>query len=163
LRTQQALTCGKAAHLVQQARRMLLHFVRLFGLGLVLVCAVGRQDFGLMREALAETASKAERGFELRIENGRVQLAERVLRVQRGDRVRLRWTTDDVITIHLHGYDIEARATPDAPVDMTFEARATGRFPITSHPSHRGPHTGGKSSSHAGAENVLLYLEVHPR
>jgi hypothetical protein len=43
--------------------------------------------------------------------------------------VKLRWTTDRPIILHLHGYDIEAKVEPGAVTEMAFTARAAGRFP----------------------------------
>ncbi len=36
------------------------------------------------------------------------------LRVRRGERVELRFSTDRPIQLHLHGYDIEAGASPES-------------------------------------------------
>ena len=100
----------------------------------------------------ALAAAQAEsQVFELAVREGVLPTSQRVIRVQQGDEVTLRWTTDRQITVHLHGYDIERSLRPGAPITMQFRARATGRFPITVH----GP---GK-----GEEATLGYLEVHPR
>ncbi len=39
--------------------------------------------------------------------------------------------------LHLHGYDIEKRIEPGAVTEMTFTARATGRFPVEVHVAKR--------------------------
>src|SRR4051812_19067337 len=72
----------------------------------------------------------AEVTYALRIENGQVPESIRLIRVKRGDVVKLQWTSDRPITIHLHGYDIEKEITPGAVADMVFTARATGRFAV---------------------------------
>jgi FtsP/CotA-like multicopper oxidase with cupredoxin domain len=89
--------------------------------------------------------------FELSVHNGELPVEQRVLRVRQGDDVTLRWTTDEALTLHLHGYDIEQRLTPHKPVQMRFTAGATGRFPIESHAHGR------------GGERTLAHVEVHPR
>ena len=86
---------------------------------------------------------------------GRQVVGDNVARVTQGDAVTLRWTTDEAVSVHLHGYDMELAIAPDAPAEMSLEAFATGRFPVTSHGF--GGHHGGDE------ETVLLYLEVHPR
>lgn len=91
------------------------------------------------------------RSFALDIHNGHVAAGKRTVRVTEGDRVELRWTTDEAVELHLHGYDIRLDLNPGAPRTMTFEAHATGRFPVGIHGS--GGHGHG----------ALLYLEVHPR
>ncbi len=88
--------------------------------------------------------------FELSVHNGELPVEQRVVRVRQGDDVTLRWTTDKVLSIHLHGYDIERSLSPRSPVSMRFTARATGRFPIETH-------------GHRGGERTLAYVEVHPR
>ena len=81
------------------------------------------------------------------------------LRVVQGDRIELRWTSDEVATLHLHGYEVEATVAPGAPATMVFEAYATGRFPIVAH----GFGKSGGSTTTPQREKTLLYLEVHPR
>ncbi len=89
--------------------------------------------------------------IDLAIRGGVLPGGQHVVRVQQGDDVTLRWTSDGAVAIHLHGYDIEAKLRPGAPTEMTFRARATGRFPITIH---------GQGKDH---ERTLGYVEVHPR
>ena len=89
------------------------------------------------------------RVFELTIKNGRLPENQRLVRVRQGDEVTLKWTTDRALTLHLHGYDLEAKLGPETPVDMPFTAHATGRFPIEIHG--------------AGMEHTIGHLEVHPR
>lgn len=113
-------------------------------LGLLAMLMAGLILSGL--HAAAET-----RVIELAIRQGTLREDQRVIRVQQGDEVTLRWTTDRPLTIHLHGYDIEKRATPGAPATMQFSARATGRFPIEVHGSRK------------GEEATLGYFEVYPR
>jgi hypothetical protein len=68
--------------------------------------------------------------------------------------VRLRWSTDRAMDLHLHGYDIETRIEPGTVSELTFTARATGRFSVEVHVAKR---SGGHS--HA----PLVQIEVHPR
>jgi FtsP/CotA-like multicopper oxidase with cupredoxin domain len=91
------------------------------------------------------------RVIDLTITAGALPSSQRVLRIQQGDDLVVRWTADAPVTVHLHGYDIELQVGPGAPARMQFRARATGRFPITVHGQSR------------GQEATLGYLEVHPR
>ena len=102
-------------------------------------------------------AGGAERVFNIRIENGRAPENMRFVRVNQGDVVKLRWSTDRAVILHLHGYDIERRVTPGQIVEMIFEARVTGRFPVHVHAA--GP-TAGRP---AREEAALVYVEVYPR
>ena len=92
----------------------------------------------------------------LRVENGHVPPDMRLIRVKQNDTVKLQWSTDKPMTIHLHGYDIERRVMPATIASMSFAAKTTGRFAIV---THDGP--AGRESGHR--ERVLLYLEVYPR
>jgi len=112
-----------------------------------------RREFllALVAAPLAGVAAEpAARAFELAIAKGRVDAAQETVRVKKGDKVELRWTTDRRIALHLHGYDIETTVDPGQPGVMSFEARIAGRFPVSEH---------GQRSRH---ERPLLYLEVLP-
>ena len=99
---------------------------------------------------VARAAEPPGKAFELAIVKGRVDGAQETLRVRKGDKVELRWTSDRRIALHLHGYNIETTVTPQAPAVMSFEARIAGRFPVSEH---------GHDSRR---ERPLLYLEVLP-
>ena len=57
--------------------------------------------------ACSVVAQAAELTFDLKIEHGRVPQNMRLIRVKQGDVVKLHWSTDLPLTLHLHGYDIE--------------------------------------------------------
>jgi FtsP/CotA-like multicopper oxidase with cupredoxin domain len=101
--------------------------------------------------AVSIAVAADSRVIDLAIRNAAVPADQRLIKVNQGDDITIRWTSDKPATVHLHGYDIEKAITPTAPVIMRFSARATGRFPIELH----GPKP--------GQESVLGYLEVHPR
>ncbi len=103
----------------------------------------------------ANAANAAEVTFLLRVENGRVPENMRVIRVKQNDVVKLQWSTDKPLSLHLHGYDIEKEVTPGAVTEMVFTARATGRFPIA-------PHVGREASGGHAHGNVLVTVEVYP-
>jgi hypothetical protein len=71
------------------------------------------------------------------------------VRVQRGDVVVLRLSTDAALEFHLHGYDVTARGRPGEPAELRFVAVVTGRFAVEAH-------------TPAGHRR-LGYVEVHPR
>jgi hypothetical protein len=99
----------------------------------------------------------AELTFDIRIERGRVPDMMRLIRVNEGDVVKLRWTSDRPLVLHLHGYDIEKRVAPGAVTEFVFTAYATGRFPIHIH--EQGAGAGG----HAHEDLPLATIEVYPR
>ena len=101
-------------------------------------------------------AQTSEVAFDLRIERGQVAANMRLIRVRQGDAVKLRWTTDRPIALHLHGYDIEVKVEPGAIAEMAFTARATGRFPVEEHQSNA-------KVGHSHGEVPLARVEVRPR
>jgi hypothetical protein len=110
-----------------------------------------------------EGAKTPVRSFELRIERRRVPPAQRVLRATEGERVELRWTADESLVLHLHGYDIEARVAPDKPAVTSFTARLTGRFPVEIHVDGAPGRSGSSAKSSSHHHVTLLHVEVHPR
>ena len=102
-------------------------------------------------------AQAAELTFNLRLEGGHVPTSMRLVRVTEGDVVRLRWSVDRAVVLHLHGYDIEKRIEPGVVGEMTFTARATGRFPLHAHA------IGADANGEGRDDAPLLYVEVYPR
>ena len=98
-------------------------------------------------------AQAALRSFGITIVERRVPPAQRVLRATEGERVELRWSADEPLVLHLHGYDVETRVAPGKPAVTAFEARRTGRFPVEIHAQ------GGSRHRH----RALLHVEIHPR
>lgn len=105
---------------------------------------------GLPLFALGET-----RVVEISVVKRRSEGGVRTVRVAKGESVSLRVRSDEAMTIHVHGYDIELRPDPGSQAQVTFPAKIVGRFPVTAHLAHA---PGGKRAS----EPTLLYLEVHP-
>jgi hypothetical protein len=121
--------------------------------GSVLLCTTLLVALLAASNAYAQTT---EVTFDIKIEKGRVPQNMRLIRAKQGDAVRLRWSSDRAIVLHLHGYDIELAVKPGSTADMAFTARATGRFPIEEHKSDaRGGHSHG--------EAPLARIEVYPR
>ena len=71
--------------------------------------------------------------FILEIEDGSLKQGDPVLRAEQGDQVTISLISDENLSFHLHGYDIEREVGPGAPVSFEFTANATGSFPFTIH------------------------------
>ncbi len=85
---------------------------------------------------------------ETHLKNGRLPENQRLVRIRQGEEVVLKWTADRAAVLHLHGYDLEAKVSPAAPIEMRFTTTATGWFPI---------------ELHTGTHATIGHLEVHPR
>ena len=115
---------------------------------IIAVCAIGS----------ARAADVPEKSFELAIVKGSVPAQQRLLKVEKGDALRLRITSDAPGELHLHGYRESAKLAPGQTAELAFTAYATGRYPFEWHPVGENP-TGG--SRHHGPP--LATLEVRPK
>jgi hypothetical protein len=109
----------------------------------------------LLLVSAAQAVKAAEVTFALRIQNGRVPENMRLIRVKQNDVVKLQWSTDKAINLHLHGYDIEKAVAPGAVSEITFTARATGRFTVA-------PHLAAQPGGGHAHGDVLVTIEVYP-
>jgi hypothetical protein len=128
------------------------------GLEIVVLRLVSaRWALALLLITAGTTAFAGELTFDIKIEGGRVPDTMRLIRVNEGDVVKLRWTSDQPLVLHLHGYDIEKRIAAGAVTELVFTAYATGRFAIHIH--EQGAGAGG----HAHEDLPLATIEVYPR
>ena len=90
----------------------------------------------------------------------RVEGSASTLRIKRGDTVLLRLRSDEAVSLHVHGYDLQANLSPASPKTIRFEATVAGRFPITAHEFGAAADQDARPKQHR--EVTLLYLEVLP-
>ena len=101
----------------------------------------------------AASQDSSPKVIEVKIEKRKVVTPKRAIRITEGETVELRWSSDEVVHLHLHGYDKELTVRPGEKASMPITGHATGRFPVTSHGWGQGGH----------GHHALTYLEVHPR
>ena len=119
-----------------------------------------RQIFSIVLCLIAAgalAAEPAEKTFALAISGGQVAKDQRLIRVDKGTPVKLRVTSDTAGSLHLHAYKLEAHLAPGTPVELAFNARATGRFRFEWHADN----ATAKSGDHHGPP--LATLEVRPK
>ena len=125
--------------------------------------------FAIMAAALALSAcggdsEPQDREFDLRIEDGKLDLDPVVIKADQGDNVTLMIDADEHGTFHLHGYDIEIEVGPDSTSVMHLTADATGNFPITFHAELEEGHEGEEREEHdEEEESTIGSVEVHSR
>ena len=105
-------------------------------------------------------AAAIVREFDFSILKRRIDGNSSTVRVKRGETVQIRWRADEPVLLHVHGYDLEVRLSPEAPASMRFQAAIAGRFAITAHEF-------GADATHGARprrqrETTLLYIEVLP-
>ena len=99
-------------------------------------------------------AQEAKR-FELALKGGALPKAQQTIKVKQGDAIELRWTSDQPMRLHLHGYDVMIDVKPGEPTITAVNARIAGRFSVEKITGQQ------KTGGHAHGGKVL-YLEVHP-
>jgi|tagenome__1003787_1003787.scaffolds.fasta_scaffold20981590_4 hypothetical protein len=110
---------------------------------------------GLLACAAFPAVAQAQdvRRFDLALKAGALPKDLQTIKVKQGDNVELRWTTDQPVRLHLHGYDVEVAVKPGEPTVTALNARIAGRFSVDKLQDKPGGHQhGGK----------VLYFEVHP-
>ncbi|MCH9675211.1 MAG: copper chaperone PCu(A)C, partial [Gammaproteobacteria bacterium] len=88
-----------------------------------LILAIPDGDIGDVKTSIAN----------LMIVDGALPKAAKTIRAKQNEIIELRWKSDSVRHLHLHGYDIEAEVGPHRPVSMMFFGAVAGRFPIEVH------------------------------
>lgn len=141
------------------------------GIGLLLLCAVSACGEGPGPSSPATGAAEGTVSeppgarFEVSISNRTVKNPE-TLRVTQGQLVEFVWTSDEPVTVHVHGYDLEFEVEPGMSRSQTFIAEVTGRFPVTVHGFRTAAQAAHSGSDHPHTpeshELTLVYLEVHP-
>ncbi len=97
----------------------------------------------------AMAAGENAKVFEFTIVHGKLGDEAQTIQVTEGDILEFRWSSDEELGLHMHGYKIELHVAPNSPATMRVNAIKTGRFPVLNHDG--------------SPPNVLLYLEVLPK
>jgi hypothetical protein len=111
---------------------------------------------GIAPPATAQMATAKQ--FSFAIKQRKLDAADKVVRVVKGDAVELVFTGDEPAELHLHGYDIKLDLKANEPGKIQFTATIAGRFPLEVHRFGTGTKAG---RSHV--TGPLLYVEVLPR
>ena len=86
-------------------------------------------------------ATTATAGFsgvliEATVTGDKVETASRRVRIDRGQKVRIRVQADRAEEVHLHGYDLSADVAPGRPAVIDFTADAPGVFEVELEQAH---------------------------
>jgi hypothetical protein len=88
---------------------------------------------------------------KVQIKSGKPVGGVRGLKFTKGDDARIQVSVDKPHLLHLHGYDIEIKATPKKPAMFKFKASNEGQFELESH-----------TNEHEGLEPVIARVLVEP-
>jgi Multicopper oxidase len=96
--------------------------------------------------------------ISIAIHSRKVDPSQKTIRVTQGQTLDLTFTADEMVELHLHGYDRFLIVEPGSVAVMRLHANTAGRFAIEGH-----RFGSGAGSSRSRRHVVLLYLEVHPQ
>ena len=129
------------------------------GLALFLLCISAQSQ---SQSGPAASGPLPQQRMALAIAQRKIAAKPPTVRVKQHDKITLDWTTDEIVSIHLHGYDQLLAIKPGETKAMRIDAAVPGRFPVSAH--GYGAQTEGKGKQHKHhREMPLIYLEVLPR
>ena len=76
------------------------------------------------------TAGFAGKLVQVRVAGGKVETAQRRVRVSRGDRVRIQVQSDQADEVHVHGFDLSEEVGPGKPATVEFTADLPGVWEV---------------------------------
>ena len=103
-------------------------------------------------------AFSAEVSLSIAIQARKVDPSQKTIRATQGQTLDLTFTADEMVELHLHGYDRLVTVQPGSVAVMRLHANIPGRFAIEGH-----RFGSGTGSGRSGRPVTLLYLEVHPQ
>jgi FtsP/CotA-like multicopper oxidase with cupredoxin domain len=92
--------------------------------------ATSTSEASATTQAPTTTAGFSGTLIEAKVTGSRVETAERRVRVDLGDKVRIRVEADRDEEVHLHGYDLSQDVAPGRPAVIDFTADAPGVFEV---------------------------------
>lgn len=129
------------------------------GLALFLLCISAQSQ---SQSGPAASGPLPQQRMALAIAQRKIAAKPPTVRVKQHDTITLDWTTDEIVNIHLHGYDQLLTVKPGETKAMRINAAVQGRFPVSAH--GYGTQAEGKGKQHKHhRETPLMYLEVLPR
>jgi hypothetical protein len=81
-------------------------------------------------QAFSSTPEPNIKTFELTVKDKKLASDSSVLKVNRGDVVTLKITSDKEEELHVHAYDVSVELVPNKQAILTFSAEMSGRFPF---------------------------------
>jgi hypothetical protein len=116
----------------------------------------------LASSAMAVAREQAEKRWELAIVDGTVPANQRLIKAQKGERLRWQISSNQSGDLHLHAYRLHTPVQAGKTVEMAFTAHATGKFRLEWHGAQDKalPKDAAPGQHHAAP---LATLEVRPR
>lgn len=96
--------------------------------GLFVLSKPKQQNINPQEPQTSVTLPPQKKIFELTIKNKKLVSGPETVKVNEGDHVGLKITSDIPEELHLHGYDISVDLEKDVPAELSFVASISGRF-----------------------------------
>ncbi len=147
-------------------RVLMPRLVRLGSLAIALLFvspfALAQLQPPLAKASAAKSSDEAEQGLDLSIVDGALPAEQRLIKVQKGQRLRWRISSNQAGELHLHAYRLHAAVKPGHTAELAFTVHATGKFRLEWHGAQdkASPKEAAPSHHHAAP---LATLEVRPR
>jgi hypothetical protein len=124
--------------------------------------ALAQLEPPLGKASIAKPSDSAEQRLDLSIANGILPAEQRLIKVQKGQQLRWRITSNKAGELHLHAYRLHASVQPGHTAELAFTAHATGKFRLEWHGAQdkSSPKDAAPGHHHAAP---LATLEVRPR
>lgn len=109
--------------------------------------------------------------FDISVKERAIMNGEDTFTVKQGDTVTFNLSADEDATFHVHGYDLSTDVQAHNQAALTFEASATGSFPLAMHFTGAAGHSKADGSmQHGNGHNETIEapagldvaLEIHP-
>lgn len=129
------------------------------GLAIFLLCTSAQSQ---PQSGPAAIRQQQEQHVALAIAQRKIAPKPPTIRVKQHAAITLDWTSDEEVSIHLHGYNRLLTLKPGETQAMRIDASVPGRFPVSAHGYGAQAEHKGKQHKHH-RETPLMYLEVLPR
>jgi hypothetical protein len=116
----------------------------------------------LAKASATKSSDSADQGLDLSIVNGALPAEQRLIKVQKGQLLRWRITSNQPGELHLHAYRLHAAVKPGHTAELAFTAHATGKFRVEWHGAQDKASSKDAAPGHHHAP-ALAILEVRPR
>lgn len=116
--------------------------------------------FLIVSFACGDEKKNLNKEFEIQIIKGQIENDLKKIKVNKGENVKFLFNTDEPLTVHLHGYDIEENISSEKTTIMEFQADATGRYRLTAHENMEllhSNHAAGFESETLKKDDIYIY------
>lgn len=132
---------------IKEMNKYVFLFFAVFAMGLLIACSDGKNS--VTTDIKENKKSNISQVVEHQIVLSGGESENETISVKQGEDIKLIFSSDVEMEVHLHGYDIKLIVGHKEESIMEFTANATGRFAITSHQGLESQHDHKSHTEHA--------------